>query len=356
LFHFTKLKFPKGGYSVAVHNPPHRFAQSSEKEIPMLAHFIRSCALAAAAAGVLGIASGLATAETPAAAMTDTHYRTARIDGVEVAYREAGPTNGPAVLLLHGFPTSSRMFRNLIPTLADRYHVIAPDYPGFGRSPAPGRETFAYTFAAYAKLVDGLVAKLGVQRYALYVQDYGAPVGYRLALAHPERITAMVIQNGNAYETGLGLFWNPIRAYWAEPSPEKRNALRAGLTSEATRSQYIDGVADSSHIDPENWQVDQVLLDRPGIDEVMLDLFYDYRTNASLYPQFQAFFRTRQPPTLIVWGKNDVIFPAEGARAYLRDLPRAELHLLDSGHFALEDKGAEIAGLMRSFLDRSFPR
>ncbi len=313
-------------------------------------------ALDASGLAFLGLVSSPAAAQSASPAANETHYRSAEIDGVEVAYREAGPRDAPAVLLLHGFPTSSRMFRNLIPALADRYHVIAPDYPGFGRSPAPDRKTFAYGFATYAKLVDGLVSKLGVQRYALYVQDYGAPVGYRLALAHPERISALVIQNGNAYEAGLSPFWNPIRAYWADPSDDKRNALRAGLTVEATRSQYVDGVADPSRIDPENWLVDQALLDRPGIDGIMLDLFYDYRTNAALYPQFQAFFRTRQPPTLIVWGKNDVIFPEAGARAYLGDLPRAELHLLDSGHFALEDKGAEIAGLMRDFLDRSLAR
>jgi pimeloyl-ACP methyl ester carboxylesterase len=325
----------------------------------MLARSIRSSALAAAlvvSSGILGLASGPATAETPLVVMTDTHYRAARIDGVEVAYREAGSIDAPAVLLLHGFPTSSRMFRNLIPALADRYHVIAPDYPGFGRSPAPDRQAFSYTFSAYARLVDGLVAKLGVQRYALYVQDYGAPVGYRLALAHPERVTALVIQNGNAYEEGFSPFWAPIRAYWADPSPARRNALRAGLTTDATRSQYVDGVADPGRIDPENWMVDQALLDRPGIDEIMLDLFYDYRSNVALYPEFQAFFHMRQPPTLIAWGQNDVIFPAAGARAYLRDLPRAELHLLDSGHFALEDRGAEIARMMRGFLDRSLPR
>lgn len=297
--------------------------------------------------------AGPAAAQSPATAVAQTHYRYARINGIEIAYREAGPSKAPTVLLLHGFPTSSRMFRNLIPSLADRYHVIAPDYPGFGQSPAPDRKKFQFTFANYAALVDGLVNKLGVQRYALYVQDYGAPVGYRLALAHPERITALVIQNGNSYAEGFSPFWSPIRAYWADPSVEKRNALRAGLTLEATRSQYVDGVTDPSHIDPENWLVDQALLDRPGIDQAMLDLFYDYRTNAALYPQFQAFFRTRKPPALIVWGKNDVIFPAEGAQAYLRDLPKAELHLLDSGHFALEDKGAEIAALMRNFLDRS---
>lgn len=327
----------------------------------MPTHTFRTLALttglaAIAALGAVGMVSSPASAESSSPPVNETHYRNVQIDGVDVAYREAGPKDAPTVLLLHGFPTSSRMFRNLIPALADRYHVIAPDYPGFGRSPAPDRKTFAYGFATYAKLVDGLASKLGVQRYALYVQDYGAPVGYRLALAHPERVSALVIQNGNAYEAGLSPFWNPIRAYWADPSDGKRNALRVGLTPEATRSQYVDGVADASRIDPENWLVDQTLLDRPGIDQIMLDLFYDYRTNAALYPQFQAFFRTRQPPTLIVWGKNDVIFPEAGARAYLGDLPRSELHLLDSGHFALEDKGTEIAGLMRDFLDRSLPR
>lgn len=320
----------------------------------MFTRLFRSLGFSAATLLLAGAHTAHAQAPSPAA--TDVHYRTATIDGVEVAYREAGPKDAPTVLLLHGFPSSSRMFRNLAPALADRYHVIAPDYPGFGRSPAPDRKTFQYTFAAYAKLVEGLTDRLGVSRYALYVQDYGAPVGYRLALAHPERITALVIQNGNAYDEGLSPFWDPIRAYWADGSPARRNALRAGLTPEATRTQYTDGVADPSHIDPENWMVDQALLDRPGIDEAMLDLFYDYRTNAALYPQFQAFFRSRQPPTLIVWGQNDAIFPAAGARAYLRDLPRAELHLLDSGHFALEDKGPEITRLMREFLDRSVKR
>lgn len=281
------------------------------------------------------------------------HFRIARVDGIEIAYREAGPADAPVIILLHGFPTSSRMFRNLMPLLADRYHVIAPDYPGFGQSPAPERNAFHYSFESYAKLVDGLLTRLRVTRYALYVQDYGAPIGYRLAIAHPERVTALVVQNGNAYEEGLSPFWTPIRAYWADPSPVNRNALRAGLTLQATRSQYVDGVADPSRIDPENWLVDQALLDRPGINDIMLDLFGDYGTNVALYPRFQNLFRTRQPPTLIVWGQNDAIFPAEGARAYLRDLPRAELHLFDSGHFALEDKGDEIAALMRDFLSRS---
>jgi pimeloyl-ACP methyl ester carboxylesterase len=248
------------------------------------------------------------------------------------------------------------MFRNLIPALADRYHVIAPDYPGFGQSATPDRAKFAYRFARFAELVDGLLTQLGAKRYALYVQDYGAPVGYRLALRHPERVSALVVQNGNAYQEGLEEFWNPLRAYWADASRERRQVLRAGLTPAATRSQYVNGVSDPTRIDPDSWVHDQALLDRPGVDEIMLDLFLDYRDNVTLYPRFQAFFRTRRPPTLIVWGKNDEIFPAAGARAYLRDLPDAELHLLDTGHFALEDKGAEIASLMRDFLARKVPR
>lgn len=285
-----------------------------------------------------------------------THHRTVKVDGIDIFYREAGPADAPAVLLLHGFPTSSHMFRNLIPALADRYHVIAPDYPGFGQSSTPDRKKFTYSFARFAELTDSLLNQLGVKRYALYVQDYGAPVGYRLALKHPERLNALVVQNGNAYEEGLKEFWNPIKAYWADGSKIHREALRAGLTPAATKSQYVDGVRDPSRIAPDNWILDQALLDRPGIDEIMLDLFKDYGTNVALYPQFQNLFRTRQPPTLIVWGQNDVIFPADGARPYLHDLPKAEFHLLDSGHFALEDKGDEIAGLMIDFLDRKLPR
>ena len=248
------------------------------------------------------------------------------------------------------------MFRNLIPALAHRYRVIAPDYPAFGHSGTPDRRAFTYSFARFAELMDGLLNQLGVERYALYVQDYGAPVGFRLALRHPERITALVVQNGNAYEEGLKQFWNPIKAYWADGSDAHRAALRAGLTLAATKSQYLDGVRDPSRVAPDAWLHDQALLDRPGIDEIMLDLFKDYGSNVALYPQFQAFFRSRRPPTLIVWGKHDVIFPADGAHAYLRDLPDAELHLLDTGHFALEDKGDDIATLMLDFLDRKLPR
>jgi pimeloyl-ACP methyl ester carboxylesterase len=271
---------------------------------------------------------------------------------VELFYREAGPARAPVVVLLHGFPTSSHMFRDLIPALSDRYRVIAPDYPAFGQSAVPDRRSFEYSFAHYAALIDGLLAQLGASRYALYVQDYGAPVGYRLALRHPERVSALIVQNGNAYEEGFSPFWEPIKAYWAERSQVRRDALRAGLTLEATKSQYLGGVRDASRVSPDTWVHDQALLDRPGVDEIMLDLFGDYSSNVALYPEFQSFFRTRRPPTLIVWGKNDVIFPAQGAKAYLRDLPNAELHVLDTGHFALEDKGSEIAALMRDFLAR----
>jgi pimeloyl-ACP methyl ester carboxylesterase len=303
----------------------------------------------------IGLAAVLGLANAGPSSAT-VHYRTVAIDSVNIFYREAGPADGPVVVLLHGFPTSSSMYRRLIPALADRYHVIAPDYPGFGQSGVPDRATFAYSFAHYAELVDHLLSRLGATRYALYVQDYGAPVGYRLALRHPERISALVIQNGNAYEDGLSDFWKPIQAYWADGSIAHRNALRAGLTPAATKSQYLDGVRDPTRIDPDTWLHDQALLDRPGVDEIMLDLFKDYGTNVALYPQFQSFFRSRQPATLIVWGQNDAIFPAQGARAYLRDLPHAELHLLDTGHFALEDKGDDIAAYMHDFLDRTIAR
>ena len=280
------------------------------------------------------------------------HYRSAKIDGVNMFYREAGPSDGPVVLLLHGFPTSSHMFRNLIPLLADRYHVIAPDYPGFGQSDAPDHTKFAYTFAHYADMVDTLMNQLGAKKYAMYLMDYGAPVGYRLALKHPERVTGLIVQNGNAYEEGLREFWDPIKAYWADDSKEKREALSNLVVLETTKFQYTDGVKDLTRISPDNWVHDQALLDRPGNKDIQLDLFHDYGTNVPLYPQFQAFFRERKPPTLIVWGKNDKIFPEDGAHPYLRDLPDAEMHLLDTGHFALEDKLDEMAPLIHDFLDR----
>jgi pimeloyl-ACP methyl ester carboxylesterase len=292
-------------------------------------------------------------AEPAAARHSVTHYRTATVDGGDIFYREAGRADAPVVLLLHGFPTSSHMFRNLIPTLADRYHVVAPDYPGFGDSAMPDHTGFAYTFAHYADVVDGLLRQLKLSSYAMYVMDYGAPVGFRLALKHPERVSALIVQNGNAYEEGLAAFWDPIKAYWADGSAAHRNALGFLVAPATTKFQYVDGVSDVSRIDPDNWLHDQVLLDRPGNRDIQLDLFHDYGSNVPLYPKFQAFFRERQPPTLIVWGKNDKIFPAVGAAPYLRDLPHAELHLLDTGHFALEDRLDEMAPLIHDFLDRN---
>jgi pimeloyl-ACP methyl ester carboxylesterase len=280
------------------------------------------------------------------------YYKKENIDGVDVFYREAGPLDAPVLLLLHGFPTSSHMFRNLIPLLADGYRVIAPDYPGYGHSDAPDRSAFAYSFANLAQVIDKLTVALGLARYSMYVMDYGAPIGYRLALAHPERVQALIVQNGNAYAEGLGAFWDPIKAYWTSGSPADRQALGRLVTLELTRFQYTDGMSDAARISPDNWLIDQALLDRPGNREIQLDLLHDYGSNLPLYPDFQAFFRQYAPPTLIVWGKNDVIFPEAGAHPYLRDLPAAELHLLDSGHFALEDQLDVMAPLIRDFLDR----
>jgi pimeloyl-ACP methyl ester carboxylesterase len=299
------------------------------------------------------VAAGAAEAGRARPKIPVIRYETAAVDGVEVFYRDAGPHDGPVFLLLHGFPTSSHMFRNLIPLLADRYRLIAPDYPGFGQSAMPDRKEFAYSFAHYADLVEALLDKLGVKRFAVYLMDYGAPVGFRIAVKHPDRVNALVIQNGNAYDEGLKAFWDPIKAYWADGSRANRDALAKLVTLETTKFQYTDGVTDLSRIDPDNWVHDQALLDRPGNKDIQLDLFHDYGTNVALYPQFQAFLRQRKPPTLIVWGANDKIFPADGARAYLRDLPRAQLHLLDTGHFALEDKLDEMEPLIRDFLDRS---
>lgn len=282
-------------------------------------------------------------------------YRSMSIDGVEIAYREAGRADAPAILLLHGFPTSSHMFRTLIPALSDRYRVIAPDYPGFGQSAAPERSGFKYTFDNFAALVDGLTKKLGLSRYALYVMDYGAPVGFRLAARHPDRVTAIVVQNGNAYTEGLKEFWGPIKKYWSSGSKEDREAIRWLTSVKATKWQYTHGVPDTSLVSPDTWTHDQALLDRPGNQEIQLDLFYDYRTNVPLYPEWQAYFRTHKPATLVIWGKNDQIFVADGAAPYKRDLPDAEVHLLDAGHFALETHGPEIADLIRNFLGRKVP-
>lgn len=283
------------------------------------------------------------------------HYKTAEIDGLEIFYREAGPKDAPTLLLLHGFPTSSQQYRNLIPALADKYHVIAPDYPGFGRSAMPSREDFDYSFASYASLMESFTQDLKLDSYSLYVMDYGAPVGYRLALKAPEKVTGLIIQNGNAYDEGLLEFWDVFKTYWSDNTAENREKLRGFLEVGATEWQYTHGIPakNADLVSPDAWMLDQAYLDRPGNQEIQLDLFYDYRTNVDLYPAFQEYFRAYQPPTLIVWGENDVIFPGAGATPYLRDLPKAELHMLDAGHFALETNGPEIADKIHNFLDRS---
>ncbi|MGH8522158.1 MAG: alpha/beta fold hydrolase [Gammaproteobacteria bacterium] len=313
--------------------------------------------LLAATVGLLAapIAATAAPADeaTTAAFTVQMNYRTANVDGVEVFYREAGPKDAPVLLLLHGFPTSSHMFRNLIPQLANTYHVIAPDYPGFGQSAMPDRSKFAYTFDNYAQVVDKLIRQLGVNRYALYVMDYGAPIGFRLASKDPDRVTALIVQNGNAYNEGLQQFWDPIKAYWTTGGSIEREAIRWLTSIRATKWQYTNGVNDASLVSPDTWTVDQALLDRPGNAEIQLDLFYDYRTNIPLYPQWQTYFRKHKPPTLVVWGQNDAIFVAAGAAPYQRDIPDAEIHLLGTGHFALETHGPEIAKLMREFLGRN---
>jgi pimeloyl-ACP methyl ester carboxylesterase len=279
-------------------------------------------------------------------------YKYAVIDGHRIFYREAGQQTAPAILLLHGFPTSSHMFRNLIPALADRYHVVAPDLPGFGFSDSPDRKRFRYTFENLTKAIASFAESLGLERFAIYVFDYGAPVGFRLALAHPERITAIISQNGNAYVEGLSQGWNPIQKYWKEPTAENRAALRDFLKPDSTKWQYVHGVQDESQVAPESYELDSALLARPGNDEIQLDLFLDYASNVALYPQFQEYFRTKQPPLLAVWGKNDPFFLPPGAEAFKRDNPNAEVHFYDTGHFALETHHQEIAGAIRDFLGR----
>lgn len=280
-------------------------------------------------------------------------FHTIQVDGLDVFYREAGPVNAPTVLLLHGFPTSSHMFRNLITALGDEFHLVAPDYPGFGNSSMPSVDEFEYTFDHLAAVMEDFTERLRLDKYTLYVQDYGAPIGYRLAVKHPERVEALVIQNGNAYEEGIDNdFWKPLKDYWKSKSEALETPLRGFLTRDATIWQYTHGVRDRAAISPDNWNVDQPLLDRAGNAEIQFALFYSYGSNPPLYPTWQAYFRERQPPTLIVWGMHDVIFPPAGAEAYKRDLKNLEFHLLDTGHFALEEKCGTIADLMRSFLRR----
>lgn len=281
----------------------------------------------------------------------EVRFNTVSVDGIKIFYREAGPANAPTVLLLHGFPTSSHMYRGLIPLLADKYHVIAPDMPGFGFSDVPARDKYRYTFDNLAKTMDAFTQALHLERYAIQVFDYGAPVGFRLAAAHPERITAIVTQNGNAYEEGLGTAWNPIQKYWQEPNAQNRAALREFLTLDGTKYQYLQG-APAQKVAPEAYELDYALLSRPGIDEIQLDLFLDYASNVKLYPAFQEYFRKAQPAVLAVWGKNDPFFVPPGAEAFRRDNPNAEVHLYDTGHFALETHGNEIGAEIRRFLDR----
>lgn len=309
--------------------------------------------LAALLAGT-ALLPGLATtaseaAESPFAVA----MKKMEIDGLNIAYREAGDPDNPTVLLLHGFPTSSHMFRDLIPELASDYHVIAPDYPGFGASDMPDAADYDYSFANAAEIVTQLIDAKGVDDYAVYLMDYGAPVGYRMFAENPARVTGFIIQNGNAYEEGLREFWDPIKTYWADPSRENGDALRAFLTMEATVWQFTHGVGDVSTVSPDNFWHVQYLLDRPGNQEVQLEMFLDYGTNVDEYARWQALFREHQPPTLIAWGKNDHIFPAAGAHPYLNDLKDVEFHLLDTGHFALEEYGAFIAAEILDFLPRT---
>ena len=280
-----------------------------------------------------------------------TSYKTVTIEGLDIFYREAGSPDDPTILLLHGFPTSSHMFRNLIQVLSDRFHLVAPDYPGYGNSSMPSVEEYDYTFDSIAEIIDSFTEKLGLHKYSLYMMDYGAPVGYRLAVKHPERVESLIVQNGNAYEEGLREFWDPIKAYWKEKSKENGEVLRNSLlTIEATKWQYTNGVRNPETIAPENWFHDQYLMDRPGNKDIQLQLFYDYGSNPPLYPDWQAYFREYQPPTLIAWGKNDYIFPEEGAHPYKRDLKNIEFHIFDTGHFALEEDGDKIAHLITCFM------
>ncbi len=313
---------------------------------------------AIALAAALFVSLGLnAKAAEPPMPPTQVLHRTVKIDGLEIFYREAGPQDAPTLLLLHGFPTSSHMFRNLIPALADKYHVVAPDFPGFGNSSAPSVKQFDYTFDNLANVIEKFTEKVGLKKYSIYLMDYGAPVGFRLASKHPDRVETLIVQNGNAYDEGIdNEFWKPVKTYWADRSKKNGDALRSLLTLDATKWQYTTGVRNVETVSPDTWGHVQPLLDRPGNQEIQLALFFSYGSNPPLYPKWQEYFRKHQPPTLVAWGKNDPIFPAAGALPYKRDLKNLEFHLLDTGHFALEEDGAAIVTLIRDFLGKQLSK
>jgi pimeloyl-ACP methyl ester carboxylesterase len=282
--------------------------------------------------------------------MTTIHFKTAKVDGLDIAYREAGPANAPTLLLLHGFPTSSHMFRDLIPALADKFHIVAPDLPGFGRSSMPSPTEFAYTFDHLAEVIGRFTEVMGLKKFGIYIFDYGSPVGLRIAVKHPERISAIISQNGNAYVEGLSDGWNPIRAYWKDPSDANRDALRGFLAPEATYWQYTHGTTDPTQVSPDGYSLDDFYMARPGAHEVQLDLLLDYASNVAMYPDFHAYFKKHQPPILAAWGKNDPFFLPPGAEAFKRDVPGARVEFFDTGHFALETHHGEIAKVIRDFL------
>lgn len=323
--------------------------------------FNRSIVAAIAALGIFGIvesAPALAESKTSVSPVKDlnfsgVHYRFAQVKNVKVFYREAGNPANPTILLLHGFPASSFMYRNLIPILADKYHVVAPDLPGFGFTESPDRSKYNYTFDNLTKTIDGFTEVLKLNKFAIQVFDYGAPVGWRLASAHPERITAIISQNGNAYEEGLSGGWAPIQKYWKEPSEENRNALREFFKIDAIKWQYTEGVRDVTQVALESYTTDAYMIARPGNADIQLDLFKDYATNVARYPEFQAYFRKHQPPLLAIWGKNDPFFLPPGAEAFKRDIPKAEVKFLDTGHFALETHVDEIGKQVHKFLDEN---
>ncbi|MEA3264710.1 MAG: alpha/beta hydrolase [Pseudomonadota bacterium] len=312
-------------------------------------------------AAIIALALSASTAQAqnsvPAAPSTSASiaYRTVQVDGVDIFYREAGPKDAPTILLLHGYPSSSRMFATLIPLLADRYHVVAPDYPGFGESGTPPASTFTYTFDNLAKVMDGFTQAVGLKSYVLYQQDYGGPIGLRLAIAHPERVRAIIVQNAVAHDEGLGPGWEPRRAFWRDRAANEDKIVTPFVSLAGAKARHVGSSPHPERYDPEQWRGEYALLSRPGQRRIQSDLFFDYRTNVAAYPQWQAWLRAHRPPLLVLWGKYDPSFAVAGAHAYKRDVPEAEVHVLDAGHFALDEKVDEIAALIRSFLGRIDP-